>query len=309
MSALGDALTDYLSLRRSFGYKLAEAARLLPRFVAYMDATGAEFVTVEAALAWSLEPDAKPPTEVWTKRMIVVRGFARFLTGIDPRTEVPPPGLIPNPRRWQPPFIYSEADILALMAAARRLIPHPLRAATHETLIGLLSATGLRIGEALRLDRSDIDWTERTLLVRESKFNKSRIVPLQQSTSQALRRYANTRDQLCPTPREQSFFVSLRGTRLIYQPIMTTFRKLCDSSGVGAGATPKPRIHHIRHTFAINVLTAAYREGLDVQSHLSQLSTYMGHRTPQYTFIYLSAAPELLAHAARMLHSTNEVTR
>jgi integrase len=139
------------------GHDLADAARLLPRFIAYLDGRGAEFVTIEAALAWSLEPSTPAGSTVPGRRMMAVRGFARYLSGVDPRTEVPPASLIPIRRRWRPPFIYSEADIAALMDEARRSIPRPLRSATYVTLIGLLAATGLRVGEALRLDRADVD--------------------------------------------------------------------------------------------------------------------------------------------------------
>jgi integrase/recombinase XerD len=307
MSALSRPLCDYLRLRRSFGHDLADAHRLLPRFVDHMEAIGAEFVTIDAAVAWSLEPDAPPGSTVPARRMMAVRGFARYLAGVDPRTEIPPVGLIPSRRRWRATFIYSEADIVALMAAARRLIAQPLRAATYETLIGLLSATGLRIGEAIKLDRGDIDWAGGVLLVRESKFHKSRLVPLQESSLGALRRYAQTRDQLCPRPTDESFFVSLSGTRLIYVSVCKVFRMLCEETGVGAGSATPPRIHGIRHTFAVNVLLGWYREGVDVQARLHSLSTYMGHRVPRFTFTYLSATPELLAYAAGLLEAAREV--
>jgi integrase len=217
MSALSQHLAAYLRLRRLLGHKLADAGRLLPRFVDYLDARGCEFVTVEAAVAWALAPEAPAGTTVWGRRMMVVRGFARYLAGIDPRTEVPPAGLIPIRRRWRPPFIYSEAEIVALIGEARRAIPQPLRAATYETLIGLLAVTGLRVGEAIRLDRGDIDDAEGILLVRQSKFGKSRQVPLTPSTVQALQEYGRQRDTLCPRASSDSFFVSLRGTRIIYE--------------------------------------------------------------------------------------------
>jgi len=307
MSALSQHLEEYLLLRRSLGHDLAEAARLLPRFVAYLEARDAEFVTLEAALAWSLEPEAPAGSTVWGKRMIVVRGFARYLSGIDPRTEVPPAGTIPARRRWRPPFIYSEADIVALMEEARRSIPQPLRAATFETLIGLLAATGLRVGEALRLDRRDVDSGDGVLSVRESKFGKSRQVPLQPSVLHALQSYAIRREELCPRPRSESFFVSLRGTRVIYACVWPTFRMLCEGTGVGAGAPHRPRIHDLRHTFAVRALLGWYREGLDVGARLPWLSTYLGHREPRYTYHYLSAAPELLGHAARLLERDEAV--
>jgi integrase len=307
VSALSQHLREYLRLRRLLGHELADAARLLPRFVDHLEANDAEFVTVEAAVAWSLAPDAPAGTTVWGRRMIVVRGFARYLAGIDPRTEVPPAGMIPIRRRWRPPFIYSEAEIVALMSEARRAIPQPLRAATYETLIGLLAATGLRVGEAIRLDRNDIDWSEGVLLVRRSKFGKSRQVPLQLTTVRALQEYARRRDTLCPHPSSESFFVSLRGTRIIYACVWPTFRMLCEAAGVGAGAAHPPRIHDLRHTFAVRTLLGWYRDGLDIQALLPLLATYLGHREPRSTYHYLSAAPELLGHAARLLEHAQAV--
>jgi integrase/recombinase XerD len=309
MSVLARHLDDYLRLRRALGHKLADAARLLPRFVAYLDATDSEYVTVAAALSWSLERDTPPGSTVAGRRMMAVRGFARYLAGIDPRTEVPPAGLVRIPRRWRPPFIYSDDDVLALMDQARRSIPQPLRAATYETLFGLLAATGLRIGEALRLDRDDINVADGVLLVRRSKFGKSRLVPLQASTIDALERYQHRRRQLYPHPKTDSFFVSLHGTRVIYEVVWPTFRRLCTDAGVGAGATVTPRLHDFRHSFAVRALLDWYRDGVDVQSRLAWLSTYLGHGEPRYTYSYLSAAPELLAYAAQLVDDAQPVPR
>ena len=306
MTAFAEHVEDYLRLRRSFGYKLDEAARLLPRFAAHLESAGAEFVTIDLALAWALEPEVPPGSVVRPMRILVARGFARYMAGIDPRTEIPPAGLIPFRRRRRAPFLYSDADIVALMEQTHRSIREPLRAATFEGLIGLFAATGLRISEAIKLDRSDIDWSEGVLLVRESKWDKSRHVPLHDSTLQALERYARRRDELCPRPRHESFFVSLRGTRLMRCSIEKIFRLLCDEAGVGAGAALPPRIHDLRHTFAANTLLGWYRAGVDVQARLPALSTYLGHRNPSYTYHYLSAAPELLAHAAGLLDAARE---
>jgi len=170
---------------------------------------------------------------------MVVRGFARYLSGIDPRTEIPPAGMVRIPRQWRAPFIYSDADVLALMEQGRRSIPQPLRAATYETLIGLLATTGLRIGEALRLDRGDLDWAEGVLRIRRSKFQKSRLVPLTASTLDALERYHHTRRQLCPEPSTEAFFVSLRGTRVIYEVVWPTHRMLCERAGVADRRSPR----------------------------------------------------------------------
>lgn len=306
MTALSQAADEYLQLRRSLGHDLADAHRLLPRFVAYLDAIGAPTVTIEAALVWAQRPDADPASSVWPQRMTVARGFARHMVGIDDRTEVPPIGLIPSRQRWRPPFIYSAADVDALMAQARA-IRWRVPAATHETLIGLLAATGLRVGEALKLDHSDIDRTEAVLLIRESKFGKSRQVALHPSTLEALDRYAHCRDQLQPRPATPSFFVSIRGTRIIYPVVQQVFRRLCTDAGVGAGSTITPRVHDLRHTFAVRTLLEWYRAGEDVEARLPWLSTYLGHRDPRSTYWYLSAAPELLALAAGRLELSRTV--
>jgi integrase/recombinase XerD len=300
VSALSTTLNDYLALRRGLGHQLADAARLLPRFVAWMDATGRTTVTTAAAVEWAQQPEAEPGTTVWSRRMGAVRGYARFLAGIDPATEVPPLGLLPYRKRWRPPFIYSTADIAALLHAAAGL-PSPLRAATYETLFGLLAATGMRVGEAIRLDVSDVDWEHGVLLVRESKFGKSRNVPVTASTLDALGRYMQLRAGLGPKPDNPSFFVSLTGRRLIYVSVHDVFARLRAEAGIGAGSTTPARIHDLRHSFAVATLLDWYRNGDDVAARLPWLSTYLGHREPRTTYWYLSAAPELLAAAAQRL--------
>jgi integrase/recombinase XerD len=304
MSALADAARDYLRLRNSLGHDLAEYHRELPRLVAFLEAEGLPTVTVAAALAWAQGPDVGPATSIALRRMTVARGFARHLAGIDARTEVPPPGLIAGRHRWRPPFIYSPGDIQALMAQARQLTPMP--AATHETLIGLLAVTGLRVGEAIRLDRADIDWTGAVLTIRESKFGKTRMVPVLDSTLDTLGRYARIRGRLCPHAATASFFVSTAGTRLIYACAGQVFRRLRDRAEIGAGADHPPRIHDLRHTFAVRTLLGWYQAGEDVEARLPILSTYLGHRDPRSTYWYLSAAPELLALAAGRLERSPE---
>ena len=166
MSALEQALTDYLQLRRSLGHELAEAGWLLPGFVAYLDAHGSPTVTIESALTWVQQTPTGQGTSVGARRMTAVRGFARYLAGIDAATEVPPTGLMPHRQRWRRPFIYSQADIDTVIERARSSIISPLRAATYATLIGLLAASGMRIGEAITLDRGDVNWAEGVLLIR-----------------------------------------------------------------------------------------------------------------------------------------------
>ena len=297
MSGLPQALSDYLQLRGSLGHELADAARLLPRFVGYLDDHDLPTVTIQAALAWAQQDRTGTVSSVGPRRMTAVRGFARYLTGIDPRTEVPPPGLMPYRQRWRQPFIYEPADIEAVMGHTQTMVS-PLRAATYNTLIGLLAASGLRIGEAIKLDRNDVDWTGSVLLIRESKFGKSRLVPLHPSVMAVLAGYAQLRDEAQSQPKVPSFFSSLTGNRLSYAVVSQTFRHLVDDAGVGVNSPHPPRLHDLRHTFAIRTLIGWYRTQDNVAARIPSLSTYLGHREPASTYWYLSAAPELLALAA-----------
>ena len=306
MSALLDQAGDYLRLRRALGHDLDEAHRLLPDFVAYLDSIGAETVTVPAALVWAQRPEADPSTSVWARRMTVARGFARHMAGLDPRTEIPPVGLIRFRQRRPQPFIYSDTDITVLMSAARATIPTPLRAATVETLIGLLATTGMRISEATGFERGDLDTVEGVITVRHSKFDRSRLVPLQRTTVDALCGYAQMRDQLLPSTRSLTFFVSTAGTALFHADFGKAFRKLLQVTGVGADARRRPRVHDMRHSFAVHTLIRWYRAGENVGALLPRLATYLGHRDVCSTFWYLSAAPELLALAARRLEAAPE---
>ena len=247
MSTLETHVQNYLRLRRTLGYDLTETGRLLHRFAAELDATDVTHITTEVAVRWALAVKVSAPSSVPATRYRSVRGFARYMAGIDPETEIPPAGLIRRPRSRRPPFIYTDEELLALLAQARASIPQPLRAATMQTLIGLLAASGLRVGEALRLDRGDIDWSDGVLHIRQSKFRKSRLVPLAPSTVEALERYAHLRDRERPTATGESFFVSLRGTRVIHECVWKTFRGLCDGAGVGANSSVRPTIHDLRH--------------------------------------------------------------
>ena len=314
MSALGDAAGEYLRLRRLLGHNLDDAHRLLPRFVAYLDSLGESTITINTAIAWATD-GVDPATTNPARRMMHVRGFARHMAGIDEQTEIPPIGLIPMKQRWRPPFLFTTSDIAALLDEARA-IHRRVPAATHETLIGLLAATGMRVGEALRLEPGDIDWSDAVITIRQSKFGKSRLVPVKPDTIAALERYVETRDRWLrverTTPR---LFVSIRGTALIYPVVQQVFRRLCHDRQIGVGATYPPRVHDLRHTFAVTTLIGWYRNGDDIEVRLPALSTYLGHRDPRSTYWYLSAAPELLAHAAHKLggfptgiDSTEEVT-
>jgi len=300
MSGLRHAASEYLAIRRALGYKLTWQGRLLFEFVDYLDASGAAVITTELALAWAQRPTNATPLW-WRQRLSVVRGFARHHQGVDPRTEVPASDLLPARFRRAVPHLYAGAEIDALLAAARA-IRSPLRAATYETLLGLLAVTGLRVGEAIGLDHDDVDCVGGRLVVRSGKNGTSREVPLHPSAVAALRAYARRRDALCPRPGSPGFFVSIAGTRLDYRAVWHEFDRLRRRTGLtGRPGSRPPRLHDLRHAFVLRTLLAWYRAGVDVEAHLPRLSTYLGHVDPTSTYWYMEAAPELLALAAERL--------
>lgn len=305
MSELRQSLADYLAVRRALGFKLRRAGRLLEDFVTFTEQAGTDIVTIDLALRWATLPECAQP--VWLAlRLGMVRGFALYMHSVDPRSEVPPPDLLAARYHRVPPHLYSEAEIAALMVAARSFAS-PLRSITYECLIGLLAVTGLRVGEAMSLDRDDVDWAEGLLCVRQTKFGKTREVALHPSTVEALRSYAHRRDQLCTRPLTASFFVSLSGNRLSHSGVQPAFRVLLGRAGLDrAPEERRPRLHDLRHTFAMRTLIGWYRDGLDVAARMPLLSTYLGHGDPARTYWYLSATPELLALAARRLEPARQ---
>ena len=299
---LDGALTDYLAVRRSLGFKLTRDGLLLRQFVAFCEQTGANRITSEVALAWVTSPAKASPS--WLNmRLSMVRGFACWLQASHPSTEVPPRGWLPPVRRTTP-YLYSEADIVALMAAAQRA-RWPLSAATYETLVGLLAVTGLRIGEAIRLDRADVSLVDGLLTIRESKFGKTRQVPIHPSTVENLRSYLRRRSTLSPAPSEPALFVHPAGNRINYEAVQGMFRSLVQRNGLTPRSERRrPTIHGLRHTFAVNTLVGWYRDGVDIQARLPVLSTWLGHADPKWTYWYLSATPELLTLAAQRLEDS-----
>jgi integrase len=297
---LRDALEDYLMLRRALGFRLASAARLLGQFISYLEARGTSTVTTSDALAWATLPAGASPA--WQAiRLSVVRGFAAHLHGIDPSAQVPPAGLIRRGNDRATPYLYSDAEISALIAAAAGLRPR-LRAATYQTLISLLAVSGMRIGEAMRLDCGDLDAGSGLIVVRDAKFGKSRLVPLHPTATDALIRYAALRDEHHPRPASPALFLSTAGTRLLHSNVGLTFTRLAGQAGLTRrSASCRPRIHDIRHSFAVASLLGWYASGADVAAMMPRLSTYLGHTDPKHTFWYLSAAPELMTLAGRRL--------
>jgi integrase/recombinase XerD len=299
MTDFDQAVNDYLGVRRALGYKLAENGKQLPDFVAYLDSVGASRVTTELAVAWATQPTGCTPVW-WARRLAMVRGFARHLKAIDPDTEIPPLGVLPHRCRRVAPYLYSDTDIEALMAMARAL-RSPQRAATYEAMIGLLTVTGMRSGEAVRLDRDHIDWDEGVVTIWNSKFQKSRAVPLHPTSLNALQRYTRIREQFCPNPKSSAFFLSTTGTRLNHDSLNRVFRGLVHETGLDRLGRRRPRPHDLRHRFAVKTLIGWYRDGVNVEAHMPLLSTYLGHSNPENTFWYLSAVPELLLLASRRL--------
>jgi integrase len=278
----------------------------LRSFLAFCDGEDAAVVTAELARRWAVSNDASPAQAAW--RIGVVRDFAIHHRASDPRTEIPPKDSFPCRDRRKNPYLYSDEEVRQLLRAARALPPGKgLRRQTYSTLIGLLAATGLRVGEALALDGPDIDWQAGVLVVRQSKFRKSRLVPVHASTLEQLRRYQEERDRVHPTPSISAFFVSERGRRLPYPTVRATFRRLCEQLGIhGSTTSRRPRIHDLRHRFAVNTLIRWYREGADVERCLPRLSTYLGHSCCEHTYWYLTAVPELLRLATERLEQKGD---
>jgi integrase len=300
MSAgLRQSVADYLAVRRSLGFRLARPEKLLAQFAGYLEQSGAATVTTEHALAWAVLPGGHPSWHAY--RLAVARGFAAWLRTIDPAAEIPPAGLIPSRKPRATPYLYTGDEIAALIAAATSL-RSPLRTATYQTLIGLLTVTGMRVGEAIGLDRGDADLDQGVLTIRQAKHGKSRLVPLHPTTARALRAYQQARDGLCPRQQTDAMLISPAGTRLLYRNVQATWQLLAASAGLRPrSAQCRPRIHDLRHSFAVRTLLDAYAAGQDGQAALSLLSTYLGHVNPKATYWYLTASPELMAEAGRRL--------
>ena len=292
MSALSAHLDAYLALRRALGYRLVEDARQLAAFVAYLDQNDHTTVTVTAALAWASARDASP--QLTSRRLSMIRRFAGYLTAFDDTTQIPPPDLVRAPVGRTTPYLYSADEVRALMAAARRLQPE-IRGATIATVIGLLAATGLRPGEAVALDRGDVDASAAMLTVRDSKWHKTRVVPIHDSVTAALDRYRRLRDRTIAAPTTDAYFVSVTGRRLSVGDLGRWFRRLLVDTGIHAPPFRRPpRPYDLRHSFTVATLVDWHAAGVDVQARLPVLSTYLGHLNPASTYWYLQAAPELL---------------
>lgn len=304
MTRLDDAVRDYLTIRRTLGFKLVEHQRLLPQFASFLEVAGADTITTTLAVEWASQTRG---AESWkAQRLSIVRGFAKYMRTINPKTEIPPEGILCGQPQRAIPYLFSDHEITRLLAAAGTMSPPP-RAATFTTILGLLAVTGMRIGEAVALDRDDVDLDAGIVTVRKTKFGKSRQLPLHPTSTQALANYAGVRDALCPTPSGESFFLSSHRSRPDKSTIQEGFRELRKAAQIStAPGVSAATLHHLRHTFAVNTLLDWHRDGSDVQAKMLWLSTYLGHAKPSSSFWYLTGAPELLALAAARLETTME---
>lgn len=306
MSALRVRAEEYLAMRRALGFKLDNHGSRLMSFVRFCEGRGATTVTTDLAVGWAAS--TRSDHEAYqARRLDVVRIFARHLQPLEPATEVPPEDVLDR-RQWRiPPYLYSPQEITALMHETRTLRP-AFRAVTWRTLIGLLAVTGMRQGEACRLGRDNVDLTEETITIEDSKFGKSRMVFLHPTAAAALRVYARARDEAFP--EAGTFLVNSLGRPLDSRNTPKTFAELIKAAGITAPAGRRaPRLHDLRHVFTVETLLDWYRDGGDVQSRLPILSTWLGHVDPKSTYWYMQAVPELLALAAARLEPAGREDR
>jgi integrase len=302
---LEDMVADYLRVRRALGYKLEDNEHILVAFVAYLRSQDAQGVSVEHALDFATAATGASPRRQ-ALRLSAIRCFARWAMTIDPTVQVPPASLLPARATRAAPYIYTEDEVGALIGAADRLSP-AIRAATFHTLIALMASTGLRTGEVLGLDITNLDQCAATLTVT-GKYGKIRMLPLHPTVLHGLTRYLHQRERLLPAPNCPALLISTRGHRLLPSTVHYTFRGVVRQAGLGAVSSAcRPRLHDLRHSFAVATMLDAYRSGADPAATLPVLSTWLGHARPGDTYWYLTGTAELMAAAiARLERSNND---
>lgn len=311
MSGLLQALKDYLEIRRALGFDLRTAERRLRGFLAFMEEQSATSITTDLALRWARQPAGGEPA-TWAQRLANVRHFAAWYSARDPRTEIPTEGLIPHSIRRKPPYIYSDEEIVSLVQAARDLrSSNGLRGYTYSTIFGLLAVTGMRVSEVVALDLEHVDLEEGLLTIQRTKVGKTRIVPLHVTSRDALQAYAEERNRLFPVTTTRSFFLSERGSRVTDCSTRYNFAKVSRMVGLrgpveGYRHGRGPRLHDMRHRFAVRTMIDWYRAGLDVEREIPKLSTFLGHVHVNDTYWYIEAVPELLRLATERLVGRHE---
>lgn len=309
MNSLRESLEEYVAMRRSLGFKLESASKYLLNFISFLEAKKASFITTKLALEWAQQPSSAR-TATWASRLSAIRGFAVYRQAVDSRTEIPPSNLLPAAGVRLKPYLYTNNEIACLMDAALEMpAAGLLTRQTYYCFFGLLAISGMRPGEVIELKLADVDLSGALVTVRESKFGKSRIIPLHNSTVSALAKYAEVRSKLLHCPSSY-FFISNVGTKLSGGVIRRTFYQLSRKIGLrGPNSKNGPRLQDFRHRFAIETLSKFYTNGEDAERWLPVLSTYLGHASINDTYWYLNACPELMEQAVRRLECRWEEQR
>ena len=300
MKQLSVLLEEYLDIRRALGAKLKDPEWLLRQFLAFLAKREATVITTDLALKWACEPHNVSDAYRY-RRLAEVRKFAQYVHIADARHQLPPQGLLTYRKHRSQPYIYTPQQIAEVMNATTQLSDN-LRPSSYFTILGLLTVTGMRSGEVVRLDRCDVDLQRGLIAIRNAKFGKSRTVLCHQSTLQMLCKYASKRDALLNEVHCEAFFVNDRGTRISQASLQQTFVKLSYMTGLrNADDACKPRLQDFRHTYAVQTMMQWYRDNVDVESRLPHLATWLGHTRIGESYWYLSAVPELMQLAAQKL--------
>jgi integrase len=307
MNCLKTSIKQYLKIRRDLGFKLESQGNILLSFARFAEVEHSDFITTALVIRWSQQA-SKAAAATLAERVEIVRRFASWHSTFDVRTEIPPAGLLPHRFCRQHPYIYSNEEITKIVTAAAELkSSHGLRAITYATFFALMASTGMRIGEAVLLERADIDFKNGLLMIRHAKFGKERLLPLHKTTINELKNYANQQDRILGVVSRSGFFVIDSGRRITEWSVRYTFAKISQKVGIrppAKGYGRGPRIHDLRHRFAVNVMIEWYRKGKNVEAEIPKLATYLGHTHVSDTYWYIEGVPELLQLATARLQAS-----
>lgn len=310
MTSLREGIVEYLELRRALGFRLKQDEVKLGDFADFVEQHNAAHITAKLAVEWARRPSSDDPN-YRAGRLRVVRSFARYRILSDPRTEIPATDLLPRRKIIFQPYIFREDEIARILEES--LQPRggttPFTCLGRHTIYGLISVTGMRVGEVLNLDLGDVDLDQGVITIRNAKFGKSRLAPVHETTRGALQRYREERDAFLGGRTVDAFFVSAQGGRIVHTTLDLAFRRLTTRLGLRSASDSRgPRLHDLRHTMAVEVLRRCYSTGADPERQLPALSTYLGHTQLSYTYWYLHQNPELMAEAVARLQHRWEVS-